>query len=134
MATERNLTADIFQVATGTSDPIYRQLIEQLRRLVAGGQVQAGDAMPSVREVASALGVNPMTVSKAYSMLETEGLLERRRGLGMVVADGPLGTASPDNRLELLRPSLERIALEAKQLELQPQEVIALLENIMEGQ
>lgn len=133
MSTARHLPADIFQVATGSSDPIYRQLIEQLRRLIAGGQVKAQDAMPSVREVASALGVNPMTVSKAYSLLEAEGLLERRRGMGMVVAQRAPEMSNPDNRLELLRPALERIAGEARQLELQTAPVIALFSKILKG-
>ncbi|MFZ6756926.1 GntR family transcriptional regulator [Undibacterium sp. Ji50W] len=129
----RQLGAEIFRVTTGTSEPIYRQLIEQLRRLLAGGQVAAGDAMPSVREVASALGVNPMTVSKAYSMLEAEGLLMRRRGLGMEVASQKGGSQDLGTRLEILRPSLERIAIEASQLELEPKAVIALLTSILKG-
>ena len=133
MRPERSLAADIFQVSTGTSDPIYRQLIEQLRRLIAGGQAQANDAMPSVREVASALGVNPMTVSKAYSMLEAEGLLARRRGLGMVIAQGSPNQASQESRLDLLRPGLEKIALEAKQLELSASAVTALFNSILKG-
>ncbi|MBC3917872.1 GntR family transcriptional regulator [Undibacterium sp. CY18W] len=129
----RQLSAEIFRVVTGTSEPIYRQLIEQLRRLLAGGQVLAGDAMPSVREVASELGVNPMTVSKAYSMLEAEGLLVRRRGLGMEVAAQSDGNSDLESRLELLRPGLERIAVEASQLELEPKAVIALLTSILKG-
>ena len=55
-------------------------------RRVAAGQLKAGDEIPSVRELAQALAVHPMTISKAYSMLEMEGVLERRRGLSMVVA------------------------------------------------
>ncbi|MFZ6766540.1 GntR family transcriptional regulator [Undibacterium sp. Di26W] len=129
----RQLSAEVFRVTTGTSEPIYRQLIEQLRRLLAGGQVAAGDAMPSVREVASALGVNPMTVSKAYSMLEAEGLLMRRRGLGMEVASQKGGSQDLGTRLEILRPGLERIAIEASQLELEPKAVIALLTSILKG-
>lgn len=130
MQTEANLPADIFHIITGSSDPIYRQLVEQLRRLVAGGQVRAQDGMPSVREVAGALGVNPMTVSKAYSLLEAEGLLERRRGMGMVVAARPAALSLVATRLEMLKPSLERIAQEARQLELEPAQVIALLSKI----
>lgn len=129
----RQLGAEIFQVATGGSEPIYRQLIEQLRRLQAGGHIVAGDAMPSVREVASALGVNPMTVSKAYSMLEAEGLLVRRRGLGMEVASQASGNSDLASRLEILRPGLERIALEARQLELDASSVITLLTSILKG-
>jgi GntR family transcriptional regulator len=80
-------TSTLFSIATGSSEPIYRQLIEQVRRLTAAGQLQPGDDMPSVREIAQALALNPMTVSKAYGLLEMEGVLARRRGLGMVVAE-----------------------------------------------
>ena len=76
-------SATLFTIAVGSSDPIYRQLIEQTRRLVAAGVLAPGDVLPSVREVALALAVNPMTVSKAYNMLETEGVLSRARGIGI---------------------------------------------------
>lgn len=127
------LPPDIFQIATGTSEPIYRQMVEQLRRLIAGGQVQADDGMPSVREVASLLGVNPMTVSKAYGLLEAEGLLARRRGLGMIVAQTSPELAKQAGRLDILKPSLERVVMEAKELELNQKEVIALLNQMFEG-
>ncbi|MDP3222536.1 MAG: GntR family transcriptional regulator, partial [Rubrivivax sp.] len=77
---------ELFSINPGATEPIYRQLVEQMRRRIAGGQLRAGAEIPSVRELAEALAVNPMTVSKAFSLLEAEGLLERRRGLPMVVA------------------------------------------------
>ena len=70
--------------------PIYRQLVDQTKQLVASGHVQAGERLPSVRAVASELGINPMTVSKAYSLLEKDGVVARHRGLGMVVAENAL--------------------------------------------
>jgi GntR family transcriptional regulator len=99
--------------------------------LVAGGQLAPGDAMPSVRDIAQALALNPMTVSKAYSMMEMEGLLSRRRGLGMVVAEQPRQEHSLASRADLLRPTLERAAQEARQLELDPETVLALFKKIM---
>ena len=126
--------AGIFSIATGSSEPIYRQLVEQARRLVAGGQLAPGDAMPSVREIASALALNPMTVSKAYGILEMEGVLARRRGLGMIVADAPRHAHSADTRADLLRPTLERAALEARQLELDDEAVLALFARVLKAQ
>lgn len=108
----------LFTVTTGSTEPIYRQLVGQVERLVAGGQLAAGDELPSVREVAEQLAVNPMTVSKAYSLLEMAGLLERRRGIGMVVADSHDKRRPLTERLELLRPTLERAAKETAQLEI----------------
>ena len=127
-------TAQLFSITTGSSEPIYRQLVEQVRRLVAAGQMAPGDAMPSVREVAQSLALNPMTVSKAYSLLEMEGLLARRRGMGMVVADRVQTTHSALERAELLRPILERAAMEARQLELDPDTVLSLFTQLLKEQ
>ena len=123
-------TASLFSIATGSADPIYRQLVEQVRRLVVSGQLAPGDGMPSVREIAQALALNPMTVSKAYGLLEMEGVLSRRRGLGMVVADSA-GSGKPDERAALLRPTLERAAREARELELDPKTALDLFAAIL---
>lgn len=126
-----NPQPQLFSIVTGSSEPIYRQLVDQVRRYVAGGQLAPGDAMPSVREVAQTLALNPMTVSKAYAILEMEGVLARRRGLGMTVAQAPPRAHTIAARAELLRPALERAALEARQLELDPDTVIALFTRII---
>lgn len=127
-------TAQLFSISTGSPEPIYRQLVEQVRRLVAAGQMAPGDGLPSVREVAQSLALNPMTVSKAYNLLEMEGLLTRRRGMGMVVAERAQGGQSTLERAELLRPTLERAALEARQLELDPDTVVSLFIQILKEQ
>jgi len=120
------------RINTGSPEPIYRQLIEQVRRRVAAGQLKAGDEIPSVRELAQALAVHPMTVSKAYSLLEMEGLLERRRGLSMVVAAQHRKAQPAADRVELLRPTLEQAAAEARQLELPKSQVLQLFNTILE--
>jgi len=122
--------ASLFSIATGSPEPIYRQLVEQVRRLSASGQLRPGDEMPSVREIAQALTLNPMTVSKAYGLLEMEGVLARRRGLGMVVAESAAPAAKADI-VGLLRPTLERAAAEARQLELDPDTVLSLFATIL---
>ncbi|MFP5391323.1 MAG: GntR family transcriptional regulator [Gammaproteobacteria bacterium] len=129
----RPTPTDLFSIAPGSPEPIYRQLVEQTRRLIAGGQLAGGDAMPSVREIAAALAVNPMTVSKAYGLLEMEGVLTRRRGLGMEVAQAPPRADNLAHRAELLRPTLERAALEARQLELDIDTVLALFTTILKA-
>lgn len=124
-------SANLFSIATGSAEPIYRQLVDQARRMIAGGQLAPGDAMPSVRDIAQALALNPMTVSKAYGMLEMEGVLTRRRGMGMTVADAPKSAHSVANRADLLRPTLERAAQEARQLELDEETILALFKQIL---
>ncbi|MYM27864.1 GntR family transcriptional regulator [Duganella sacchari] len=123
--------ASLFSIVTGSSDPIYRQLIEQVRRLIAAAVLKPGDVLPSVRDVALALAVNPMTVSKAYNMMETEGLLSRARGIGMLVANGKTSAHQQLEREALLRPTLERAAAEARQLELNTETVMALFAKIL---
>lgn len=125
------ISASRLSISTGSAEPIYRQLIDQIRRLVAGGQLAPGDALPSVRDVAQALALNPMTVSKAYNLLEMEGILQRRRGLGMLVAEGKKHAKRVANKAELLRPTLERAAQEAKQLELDPGLVLRMFTQIL---
>jgi GntR family transcriptional regulator len=122
---------DLFTVATGSSEPIYRQLVELVRRRIAAGQLKAGDELPSVRELAHALAVNPMTISKAYGLLEAEGLFERRRGLSMVVAQRHRAAQQTADRAELLRPVLERAAQEAVQLQLSATQALALFKTIL---
>jgi GntR family transcriptional regulator len=124
-------TAQLFSITTGSPEPIYRQLVEQVRRLVAAGQMAPGDSLPSVREVAQVLALNPMTVSKAYGLLEMEGLLSRQRGMGMRVAERAAKHHSTASRAELLRPILERAAMEARQLELDPDTVLSLFTHIL---
>lgn len=122
----------IFSINTGSTEPIYRQLMEQVRRRIASGQLRAGQEIPSVRELAQTLAVHPMTVSKAYSALESQGLLERRRGLSMVVAAQHTQASPSASRVELLRPTLEKAALEARQLELPSTQVLELFEQILQ--
>lgn len=124
-----NLT---FSINTGSPEPIYRQLIEQVRRRIASGQLRAGQEIPSVRELAQSLAVHPMTISKAFSLLEAQGLLERRRGLSMVVAAQHTRASSSASRVELLRPTLEKAAAEARQLELPKTQVLKLFEKIIQ--
>ncbi len=121
-----------FDINPSASVPIYRQIIEQVRRMVAGGLLKPGDDLPSVRTVAVQHAVNPMTVSKAYSLLEAEGLATRQRGMGMVIAQR-LPSRKLDDRLELLRPSLQAAAQHARQLEIPLREALALFKQEIEG-
>lgn len=70
------------------SQPIYWQLKERTIAMILDGTLAEGDALPSVRTVASDFQLNPITVSKAYQALVDEGLVEKRRGLGMFICDG----------------------------------------------
>lgn len=79
----------MFRIDAGSGVPIYRQLVEQVRREVMLGRLAAGDQLPPLREVVDALAINPNTVVKAYAELEHEGLVIRRQGMGTFVAAAP---------------------------------------------
>ncbi len=96
--------------------PIYRQLVDQIRHLIAGHQLNAGDALPSVRELAVLHTISPMTVSKAYSLAEVEGLLIRQRGKPMLVAEQTNTKESKTERLSRLEPLINQTVIAAQQL------------------
>ena len=106
--------------------PIYRQLLDQVRRMVVSGHLQPGAELPSVRELAIKHAINPMTISKAYGLLEAEGLLERNRGKPMTIAKQSRAP-SPSKRLQQLDPHLDQLVLAAKQLQLSEAEVVKAL-------
>jgi GntR family transcriptional regulator len=126
------MDALLFHIQPASPVPIYRQIVDQVCRLVAGGQLVAGDAMPSVRDVAAAHAINPMTVSKAYSLLEGDGVLQRLRGVGMAVAVQAKRTRPFNERIALIEPTLDALARQSRELELPPARVLARLKSLLE--
>ena len=114
-----------FSAEPNSGVPIYRQLVSQIAAIAAGGQLAAGDYLPSVRTVAEGLAINPMTVSKAYSQLEADGVVERVRGKGMRVCVTSQGSLAA--RKATLRPEAEQVAKRARQLDLTDAEAIAVV-------
>jgi GntR family transcriptional regulator len=114
----------VFVLNPQSGIPIYRQILEQARRMVASGQLAPGAELPSVRELAVKHAVNPMTISKAYSLLEAEGLLERNRGMPMTVASQSRSASPLAKRLQQVQPLVEQTVLAAKQLELSEAELV----------
>jgi GntR family transcriptional regulator len=122
----------VFILKPHTGVPIYRQLCDQIRRMAASGQLPPGTELPSIRDLALRHAINPMTVSKVYSLLEAEGVLERHRGKPMTVA-GHARTQSPlAKRLKQIEPQVEHLVLAARQLELGENDVVRSLHNAWE--
>ena len=94
------------QISFHDKSPIYRQLSERLRELILEGVYNNGDALPSVRQIASEHRINPITVSKAFQMLVDEALVEKRRGLGMYVTTGASEKLIEDERRRFLEVDL----------------------------
>lgn len=110
--------------------PIYRQLIEQVLALRSSARLAPGAFLPSVRQISEVLVVNPMTVSKAWSLLERDGVVERVRGRGMRVTAQHV-RATPAQRVAALRPLLERTATRSHQLMLPRHAVIDTLDGLL---
>lgn len=125
------MEADLLNIQPASPEPIYRQIIAQLQRLIASGQLPPGEPLPSVRDVAGVHGVNPVTVSRAYSLLESEGFLDRRRGIGMVVASRSGRAISDAARLEQLDHPLREIVRQARELDLTDQRVLDRLRTLL---
>lgn len=77
----------MFLVNPKSKQPLYEQLVEQLRRQIVLGVMEAGAAMPSVRQLATELGINPNTIQKAYRRMEEEGMILSIPGKGSFVSD-----------------------------------------------
>jgi GntR family transcriptional regulator len=114
----------VFVLKPQSGVPIYRQILEQVRRMVASGQLASGAELPSVRDLALKHAVNPMTISKAYSLLEAEGMLERNRGRPMTVASQARNSSLLNRRLQQIQPLVEQTVLAAKQLEIGEAELV----------
>ena len=100
-----------FRVAPSSGLPIFRQIIDQVNAMIASGTLSPGDMLPSTRELARALEVNMMTVSKAYSRLEADAVVERVRGTGMRIAPRSINRSLADRKQEfqeLVAPALHR--------------------------
>ena len=122
----------MFSINPQSGQPIYKQIMEQIRRMIASGQLKPGDSLPSVRELALTHAVNAMTISKAYNMLEAEGLLARHRGKTMTVTTENKLSESKHERLKRLQPALKQLAMAADQLELELDDVVIALRKRME--
>jgi GntR family transcriptional regulator len=110
--------------------PVYRQLMDQVKFHVASGLLAPGDELPSTRALSAQLGVNPMTISKAYSFLERDQVVERRPGRPLVVKKIE-GELIRDRKGEQLRESLASTVTMAKQLGIDRDEAIAIFSDLL---
>ena len=108
--------------------PLYLQIVDPVRRALVVGTLRAEDPLPSVRELAGELVVNPRTVSQAYRELESEGVIYVRRGQGTFVAP----TVHPDRRERrtLVRGVAERALLEARRNGLGVEELVTMIREV----
>ena len=111
--------------------PVYRQLMDQIKFHVASGLTKPGDELPSTRALSAELGVNPMTISKAYSFLEREGVIERRPGRPLVVS-GIAPEELRSRKVDQLRESLRPIVTVARQLGFTRGDALAIFDEMFD--
>jgi len=116
-----------FQLAFKTGVPAYEQVVYAVKKAVICGALKPGDRFPSVRAMSQELRINPNTAHKVVAALVNERLLEVRPGIGTVVADAR--PATREQRRELLGEDVEQVVVEAKNLQLDMQDVIEAVQQ-----
>ncbi len=119
-----------FQIDPHSGIPVYRQLMDQIKYYVAGGTLRSGDQLPSIRELAQSLAVNPTTIVKAYTELGHEEVIQMRHGKGAFVAEGAVHR-SEEQREKALRRLAKQLAVEAVQMGATFEEVTQVLNQEM---
>ncbi|MBI3416288.1 MAG: GntR family transcriptional regulator, partial [Verrucomicrobia bacterium] len=104
-----------FQIDAHSGIPVYRQMMDQVNYYVASGVLRVGDQLPSIRELAQTLAVNPTTVVKAYTELEHDGVVEMRHGRGAFVSAGATRLSARE-REQTVRRLARQLLVEAKQM------------------
>jgi len=114
------------QISEGDGVPIYMQIVNQVKYLIASGRLQVGEEMPAIRVLAEELVINPNTVARAYRELEILGFVEKRRAVGTYVSGG----GSPFARFEqerILAARVDALLTDARQMNFTTEQVIDLL-------
>lgn len=111
------------------SQPIYQQVRDHAVAMILDGILGDGDALPSVRKVASDFQLNPITVSKAYQSLVDDGLIEMRRGLGMFVKPGSQQALLKAEREKFLAKEWPKISTRIRRLGIDPEQLFEQLEQ-----
>src|SRR5215469_10568250 len=115
-----------FQINSHSGVPVYRQMIDQVKYYIASGALKPGDQLPSIRELAQKLAINPTTVVRVYNDLEHEGAIEIRHGKGaFVTAAGRRMNAA--ERKQTLRQLARHLAVEAVQMGAPASQVLKLV-------
>lgn len=110
-------------------EPLFRQVADQLNEAIIAGTYREGDQVPSTTEISTTYRINPATVLKGMNLLVDQGLLEKRRGLGMFVTIGAREKARASKREEFLTERIAQLVAEARRLGIGPGELTELIEK-----
>ncbi len=117
-----------FEISTSSTTPIYLQIVRQVQFAVSSGALLPDEQLPSVRELALKVRVNPNTVAKAYSELEHAGVIEMRRGMGTFVTARPAALNVRKSR-ELVKDEMGQVVVDARQLGLEDDQIREVLDE-----
>jgi GntR family transcriptional regulator len=115
-------------IATTDGVPIYVQIVNQIKYLVASGRLSPGDELPAIRVLAEQLIINPNTVARAYRELELAGIVEKRRTAGTYVSDQGSPLARRE-RVKILTQRIDALLAEARQMDFAFEDLVKLLEQ-----
>jgi GntR family transcriptional regulator len=121
----------VIRIDPASRDPLFTQIVESVKRDVGTGRLKPGDRLPSVRDLAKDLVINPNTIAKAYQVLEAEGVTVSRRGAGTFIADRRPRLAAGERRRRL-GAAMDALLSEAVHLGLTEEEIRAALEAAIE--
>ncbi len=115
-----------------SSIPIYEQIIENTKDAILKNLISPGEKLPSIREMASILLTNPNTVSKAYSELERQNIIETLRGKGTYICENVIGKLK-EEKMQALVENLKSVIQEAKSLEFTEEKLCSLIKDMYKG-
>jgi GntR family transcriptional regulator len=113
--------------------PIYVQIMEQIKQHIASGELEPGDQLPTVRQMAADLRVNFNTIARAYRLLDESGIISTQHGRGTYIAEEITLAATAQLRRHALEELTHRYLVEAAQLEFFPEDVEAAFERYVEA-
>ncbi|HCE2142200.1 TPA: GntR family transcriptional regulator [Vibrio parahaemolyticus] len=113
--------------------PIFRQLADQITQQILQGVWKEGEALPSVRNISADLKINHLTVMKGYQLLVDEGLVEKKRGQGMFVAQGAIQQLRSAEKARFLEQQIPQIADTLQRLDMSVDEFVQQLNPHMKG-
>jgi len=115
-------------ITTADGVPIYQQIVNQVKYLVASGRLSPGDEMPPIRVLAEQLIVNPNTVARAYRELESAGVVEKRRTAGTYVSEQGSPLARKE-RVKILTERVDALLAESRQMDVSYDDLVKLMDK-----
>ena len=116
------------QISPGSNEPIYAQIVSQVGRAIATGEISTGEKLPAVRTLAAELVINPNTVARAYSLLDQQGLVSAKTGSGTFVADPKLRDTDAA-QINIVAERMDNIVTQGLNIGLKPDQIRGMFET-----